>query len=122
MIVDSPVMCRQATATGSSWNETWNWRCTYSLGISGYGHFSLRRNSWAMPGWSSSGRVVVPHADPPVGVLADAGDPALVHRADQRREPVGVELDEREVQVGEALGHAAADQLADELSAGRSAA
>ncbi len=49
-------MCRQATATGSSWNETWNWRFTYSLGISGYGHFSLRRNSWAMPGWSSSGR------------------------------------------------------------------
>ena len=40
--VDSPVMCRQAMATGSSWNCTWNWRCTYSLGISGYGHFSLR--------------------------------------------------------------------------------
>ena len=34
---------------------------------------------------------------------------------DQRREPVGVELDEREVQVGEALGDAAADQLADDL-------
>ena len=33
--VDSPVMCRHATATGSSWNETWNWRCTYSLGVSG---------------------------------------------------------------------------------------
>ena len=31
--VDTPVMCRHATATGSSWNDTWNWRCTYSLGI-----------------------------------------------------------------------------------------
>ena len=49
-------MCRQATATGSSWNCTWNWRCTYSLGLSGYGHFSLSRNSWAMFGWSSAGR------------------------------------------------------------------
>ena len=50
-------MWRQATATGSSWNDTWNWRCTYSLGISGYGHFSLSRNSCAMSGWSSAGRL-----------------------------------------------------------------
>ena len=49
-------MCRQAMATGSSWNCTWNWRCTYSLGVSGYGHFSLSLNSWAMFGWSSIGR------------------------------------------------------------------
>ena len=39
----------------------------------------------------------------------------LSMRADQRREPVRVELDQREVQVGVALGDAAADQLAHEL-------
>ncbi len=48
--------CRQAIATGSSWNDTWICRCTYSLGMSGYGQRSFRRNSCAMPGWSSSGR------------------------------------------------------------------
>ena len=58
---------------------------------------------------------VVPDARPPVGVLADAGDPALVHRAHQRRQPVRVELDQREVEVGVALGDTAADQLADQL-------
>ena len=77
----TPVMCRHATATGSSWNDTWNWRCTYSLGVSGYGHFSFRRNSCAMLGWSFVGAGVVPVPEPPVGVLADAGDPALVHAA-----------------------------------------
>ena len=108
-------MWRQATATGSSWNCTWNWRCTYSLGCSGYGHFSLSLNSCAMSGWSSIGRV---SSHLPSHQSASWPMPVTQHlsmRADERRQPVGVELDEREVQVRVALGHAAADELADEL-------
>src|SRR6478672_10289106 len=56
-MLDTPVMWRHATATGSSWNETWNWRATYSLGVSGYGHLSFRRKSCATLGWSVGGRV-----------------------------------------------------------------
>ena len=59
---------------------------------------------------------VVPVTEPPVGVLADPGDPALVHRAHQRNEPVRVELDQPEVQLGVPLGHAAGDQLDDDLA------
>jgi len=62
-------------------------------------------------GWAR----VVPVAEPPIGVLPGTGGPALVHGADERRQPVGVELDQREVEVGVALGDAATDELADHL-------
>ena len=61
------------------------------------------------------GPALVPVAEPPVGVLADAGDPALVHPADERHEPVRVELDQAEVELGIPLRHAAGDQLDDDL-------
>src|SRR5215510_3132619 len=75
-MVDRPVMWRQATATGSSWNDTWNWRCTYSLGISGYGHFSFSLNSWAMLGWSLSGR---PSSHTPIHQSASWPTPVTQH-------------------------------------------
>src|SRR5947208_5274288 len=46
------------------------------------------------------GPALVPVAEPPVRVLADAGDPGLVHPAEERRQPVGVEFDETEVELG----------------------
>src|SRR3954453_20462086 len=125
-----PLMCRDATATGSSWNCTWNCRLTYSLGVSGYGHFSLSRNSCAMPGWSVGGRVsshtpshqsascpvpvtqplsIAPIRDAPAPAWPGAGGPALARRPLERAEPVRVELDEREVQGREPLRHPATD-------------
>ena len=50
-------MWRAATATGSSANCTWIWRRTYSLGLSGSGHFALMLNSRPMDGWSFGARL-----------------------------------------------------------------
>ncbi len=46
---------------------------------------------------------VVPDAEPPVGVLPDSRHPAFVHCTHQRRQPVRIELDQREVQIRIAL-------------------
>ena len=107
-------MCRQAIATGSSWNETWIWRCTYSLGMSGYGQRSLSRNSCAMPGWSSAGRS---SSHVPAHQSRNCPTPsvhALSIAAMVRDEPVRVELHQQEVQVGEPLEHPAAHERNDD--------
>ena len=68
-----------------------------------------------MCGWSSSARV---SSQLPSHQSASCPIPVTQHlsmRAHQRREPVRVELDQREVQIGVALGDAAADELAHHL-------